>query len=234
MPFDDEYFLRQYARRPWRARGEKPVLDKTRVRWLKNFVSSGVALEIGSGYGALARTAAHSYRVIGLDLDYRVLTKAFGNTDVAGVAGSAYALPIRDGSVDLVLCMDVLEHLAQPETCLTEIRRVLRPGGFVFLSTPNPSSLGARRKGNASFIYRDPTHCSVLPMSVWKQKLRDAGLREVWSGTDMLWDSPYVSWIPRRLQWLLFTLGSQVAWAIAPAFRWELGENFVWLGQRPK
>jgi SAM-dependent methyltransferase len=172
--------------------------------------------------------------VVGLDLDHEVLSRAFGGTDVAGVAGSAYALPVRDGSIDLVLCMDVLEHLCEPEKCLTEVRRVLRPGGFFYLSTPNPASLGARRKGDHSFIYRDPTHCSVLSIVTWTEKLRNAGLSEVWSGTDTLWDAPYVSWLPSQIQWFLFTLGSQLAWAVAPAFRWRHGENFVWLGRRSK
>jgi SAM-dependent methyltransferase len=232
MAFDEAYFERQYAERPWRGRGSKPILDASRLRWLRSFVPRGRVLEIGTGYGALARRASERYSVVGLDLDSRVVASAFEGTPVHGVAGSAGALPLASDAFDLVLCIDVIEHLPEPESCLSEIGRVLRPGGYAYFSTPNPESLGAIRKGRQSFIYRDPTHCSVRPIAEWTDAMTAAGLREVWSGTDTLWDAPYFSWLPERFQWAAFVGLSQLAWVIAPAFRWRWGENFVWLGQR--
>jgi SAM-dependent methyltransferase len=52
------------------------------------------------------------------------------------VAGTAYGLPFRDGSVDAVYCEAVLEHLELPEQAVAEMFRVLRPGGQVFAATP--------------------------------------------------------------------------------------------------
>jgi SAM-dependent methyltransferase len=48
----------------------------------------------------------------------------------------AACLPFRDAMFDTVLCTEVLEHLPQPERCLSELRRVLCPGGKLILSVP--------------------------------------------------------------------------------------------------
>lgn len=231
-PFDREYLRRQYAARTWRRAGSKPLLDASRLRLLRRWISHGTLLDVGLGHGAFARRAVRWFDVIGVDLDAGVVARAIHDTAVAGVSASAYELPIRTESIDVVTSLDVVEHLREPDRFLAEAHRVLRPGGYLHLSTPNPASFGARRKASASFIYQDPTHCSVLPMQVWRSKLDRAGFTEVWAGTDGLWDVPYFARIPRALQWLLFVGGSQLAWMFTPAFRWEHGENFLWLGRR--
>lgn len=52
------------------------------------------------------------------------------------VAGTAYSLPIRDASLAGIHCEAVLEHLEFPDTAVTEMFRVLQPGGVVFAATP--------------------------------------------------------------------------------------------------
>ena len=58
--------------------------------------------------------------------------------DVSGVdvTATAEALPFESESFDLVLCTEVLEHCRKPEDVLAEIARVLKPDGFLFLTTP--------------------------------------------------------------------------------------------------
>lgn len=55
----------------------------------------------------------------------------------AEVIADASQLPVPDLSVDLVLCIEVLEHLFAPADAAREILRVLRPGGRLIASTPN-------------------------------------------------------------------------------------------------
>ncbi|MCH8059863.1 MAG: class I SAM-dependent methyltransferase [Proteobacteria bacterium] len=52
------------------------------------------------------------------------------------IFADAQVLPLRDGSVDHVLLLDVLEHLPDPQQCLAEIHRVLRPDGTCTLQVP--------------------------------------------------------------------------------------------------
>lgn len=233
MPFDREYFGRQYQQRAWRPAGAKPILDRTRVRWLRKYTTGNRLLEIGCGLGHFSRAASRRFDVIATDLDLDVLRSVRDGASIRCVVASANALPVADRILDAVCCFDVLEHLPVPESCLAEAFRALRPGGVLFISVPNPGSLGARRKGAESFIFRDPTHCSVRTPDEWRRTLTAAGFDEIWSATDGLWDPPYVRMVPRRVQWLAFVGMTQLAWLAAPGFPWSYGENFTWLGRRP-
>ena len=109
-----------------------------------------VALELGCGAGTYVRLLAGlGYRAVGLDYSVATLQRAVA-ADSGGkgryVAGEAYALPGRAGSVDLVVSIGVLQALSEPERALTEIRRVLRPGGRVLLEVLNSRALVARAR----------------------------------------------------------------------------------------
>jgi SAM-dependent methyltransferase len=49
---------------------------------------------------------------------------------------SADHLPFKDNSFDAIICSEVLEHTRYPEKCIGELRRVCRPGGLIYISTP--------------------------------------------------------------------------------------------------
>jgi SAM-dependent methyltransferase len=105
-----------------------------------------VVLDVGCGFGwfelyALDRGAR---RVIGVEPDDRQLATArahISDERAAFTVGSASGLPLSDGSVDTVVCWEVLEHLPQGSepAAFAEFRRVLRPGGALYLSTPYAS-----------------------------------------------------------------------------------------------
>lgn len=46
------------------------------------------------------------------------------------------AMPIGDATFDAVLCTQVLDHLKNPQECVKEMNRVLKPGGYLFLTVP--------------------------------------------------------------------------------------------------
>lgn len=98
-------------------------------------------LDIGCGDGSAAATAApllSGHRVVGVDWSQDALTRARARLPYA-VRGelTGGGLPFRSGCADAVLFSEVVEHLVDPDSALDEIRRVLRPGGHLMLSTPN-------------------------------------------------------------------------------------------------
>ena len=72
----------------------------------------------------------HGGRRVALDLIPRGLTAG------EGVCGSATALPFRDGAFEVVAAFDVVEHCADEALALSELVRVLAPGGRLLLSVP--------------------------------------------------------------------------------------------------
>jgi len=107
-----------------------------------------VALEVGCGAGTYVRLLAGlGYRAVGLDYSLPSLGRALdADPGRKGhyLAGDAYALPGATGGVDLVVSIGVLQALSRPEQVLSEVARVLRPGGTLLIETLNRRSLAAR------------------------------------------------------------------------------------------
>jgi len=103
-------------------------------------------VEVGCGRtgGFLQRLAPHFRRVYGFDPEVPSVSQE-GNIQLS--PGFAEHLDLPDASVDVVISIDVVEHLDDPKTSFSEFLRVLRPGGRILLITPNkmhPPLLAAR------------------------------------------------------------------------------------------
>ena len=95
-------------------------------------------LDIGTGYGELldiARECAPGSRLIGLDLSPALLKQV--SSRHWAVLADGEEIPLRDTVADVVFLFDVIEHLWSPDRLLREIRRVLKPGGHLLVTTPN-------------------------------------------------------------------------------------------------
>jgi 2-polyprenyl-3-methyl-5-hydroxy-6-metoxy-1,4-benzoquinol methylase len=104
-------------------------------------------LDVGCGEGRHAHASAlEPVEVVGVDLDpgrVRAASRGF-DTEVADAArtrpafleGDATALPFADGSFDVVVCAEVLEHVPDYRRAIDELERVLAPAGTLALSVP--------------------------------------------------------------------------------------------------
>ncbi len=98
----------------------------------------GSMLDVGCGTGgnlAALRAAFPEASFTGVDASEDAL-EASRRRGLHVVAGDASALPVADGSADIVSALDVLEHLDDDRAAVREMARVLRPGGLLVVTVP--------------------------------------------------------------------------------------------------
>jgi ubiquinone/menaquinone biosynthesis C-methylase UbiE len=122
-----EYDLRAILRK-------ETILDA-----LRSLHTQARVLDIGCGVGYILRLLPDCFKKIGVDYSLSALKLA--SQQLAGSAAlvrcSGYALPFEDNSFDLVTCIEVLEHLEDDAKAVSEISRVLKPGGILIASVPS-------------------------------------------------------------------------------------------------
>ena len=140
----------ELAHRWWDPGGEfRPLhqINPLRLDWIDGLASlAGKAVvDIGCGGGILAESmAGRGAEVLGIDLSTKPLRVAQLHALETGaerlryreVAAEALAAE-APGSVDVVTCMEMLEHVPEPESVVRAAATLVRPGGWVFFSTIN-------------------------------------------------------------------------------------------------
>lgn len=107
----------------------------------QDLVKGKTVLDIasGTGYGA-ALLAESAKQVIGIDYDKDAIAyskKLYSAKNIEFIQGDAEDLPLKDNSVDVVVSLETIEHLPNPEKFVQEVTRVLKPDGVFYVSTPN-------------------------------------------------------------------------------------------------
>jgi ubiquinone/menaquinone biosynthesis C-methylase UbiE len=135
--------LRDYYEHLWEELPEdlRPPELALRTRLLQSEIRPGDrVLDLGCGSGAFTAlaAAAGAASVIGADVAEAALARARTahpelDFRLVGIGGP---LPLDDVSADLVWCSEVIEHIADTAAWLSEVRRVLAPGGRLLLTTP--------------------------------------------------------------------------------------------------
>lgn len=100
-----------------------------------------VGLGIGTYIKALSDSGVNS--VFGFDIVYELVAVAqrrFGLKNV--VTSNALRIPFKDRVFDAVLCYNLIEHVSVPHSVISEVYRVLRNGGKLYIDFPNANSLG--------------------------------------------------------------------------------------------
>lgn len=91
-------------------------------------------LDLGSGIGGYSQEFARSgAKVTSLDL---VQPQLPNNPPVDQVQATAMSIPMKDNSVDIIICASLIEHVSEPRNLLSEIERALKPGGCTYISFP--------------------------------------------------------------------------------------------------
>lgn len=118
----------------WLMRGRRAIVLDMLARYAPG---ADRVLDFGCGSGLTVDTLSLAgYSASGVDFSREAIDfgakKGIGGLSVV----SGERLPFAADSFDAVLCMDVLEHLADETTALAEMRRVLKPGGILLIMVP--------------------------------------------------------------------------------------------------
>jgi len=105
------------------------------------YVQDKVVLDIacGEGYGS-AMLAESAKRVWGVDIAEDIITYAktkYKKVNLQFKIGSCAEIPLKDSSVDMVVSFETIEHHSQHEAMMSEVKRVLKPGGAIIISSPD-------------------------------------------------------------------------------------------------
>jgi ubiquinone/menaquinone biosynthesis C-methylase UbiE len=139
--------------------------------------------DIGCGEGITLEKAIRSFpekAFWGVDpLRENLLICAGSGLPVVG--GDVYRLPFTNGRFDCVLLLEVIEHLAKPETAIDEIKRILRPAGKLIMIFPNDKIFQFTRIVTGKFqeAFYDPGHLKQWTPKDIKSFLRHHDFRIV-------------------------------------------------------
>jgi SAM-dependent methyltransferase len=92
----------------------------------------------GTGYGLEILGEAGAGQLSGVDIAPEAVERSQARVPAATVVqGSVHELPFDDDAFDVVVCFEVIEHVERQDDALSELARVLAPGGALVLSSPN-------------------------------------------------------------------------------------------------
>jgi SAM-dependent methyltransferase len=179
----------------------RALLRAVEARFFQDLPISDPVLDLGCGDGHFASSAFATSLAAGCDISWPALTEAKERRAHRTLAlAEGGRMPFPDDYFGTVVSNSVLEHVPDLAPLLTEIARVLRPGGRFYFSVPGPNFLeflsvgraldrvGLRASADAyrRFFDRISGHHHCDGARVWKERLETAGLEvvDVW---------PYVS-----------------------------------------
>lgn len=154
-----KYFLRRFL---------PPTLV---TYYYRQFGQVSRVLDLGCGLGCMGRLKpAPEIEVYGLDIDEATVAKAtqYENAQVWNL--ETQRLPFENEFFDAVLAKDIVEHLQAPWVLVTEIYRVLRPGGLVIANVP---------MAKPKVVWNDYTHIRGFTSSALRMLFEDCGFQVV-------------------------------------------------------
>ncbi|SDC52930.1 3-demethylubiquinone-9 3-methyltransferase [Cupriavidus sp. YR651] len=139
----------ELAHRWWDPNSEfKPLhdLNPLRLGWIDGIarIAGKHVVDVGCGGGILSESMAHAGATVrGIDLSTKALKVADLHSLESGVTVTYEEIAVEDlaarmpASVDVVTCMEMLEHVPDPASIVRACTTLVRPGGYVFFSTIN-------------------------------------------------------------------------------------------------
>jgi 2-polyprenyl-3-methyl-5-hydroxy-6-metoxy-1,4-benzoquinol methylase len=187
----DSLIKETYSENFWNQRqldvGLPPIEQRARLDlperclfWLNRILHyrlpPGRVLEVGCAHGALVKLLdLAGFEAVGMEMDDAIVRKARAWFDIEAVEGPVEAMPEDTEKFDVVVMLDVLEHLPQPLDTVRAIVRLLKPDGLLIIQSPEYQS---NRDGSwQNFVV--PEHLFLFTRESVCKLLREVGLENV-------------------------------------------------------
>jgi len=160
--------------------GSEPVLRREfarTVRFIRRLRDGGRLLEIGCAYGFFLEEAQCFFKVAGIEIaDTAVAScRARGLTVINGVAEDSTLGEL--GMFDVIVLLDVIEHLPDPRSTLALCRQHLKPAGIIVITTGDFASFYARVSGRNWRLMTPPQHLRFFTRECLRRLSRSLGFQ---------------------------------------------------------
>jgi 2-polyprenyl-3-methyl-5-hydroxy-6-metoxy-1,4-benzoquinol methylase len=209
---------------------------------IRPFRQYGTLLEVGCGAGFFLKAAERDgWDVQGIEVMDAGITFAQERLGLRVQRGVLEELEFPPASFDVIALFEVIEHLSTPITTLERIWHLLRPGGWLIITTPNIDALSCHMLGSAWAVLSPAEHLYYFNQNTLGQTLRRAGYGSVWFDRHYAGGGLYETMYPEHNQaptavrsraytWLVRRFGP---WMIYPVQTYGHADGLWCLAQRP-
>jgi SAM-dependent methyltransferase len=131
---------------------------RKKLDFVRKFVSGGRLLDAGAAYGFFLKVAEPNFNGEGIDVSSYAAMIAQREFDTHVKVGDIESVDATDESFDVVVMWDIIEHIVHPLKALAEAARILRPGGYLFVSTDDAASWLPKILGKHWWSLAAPLH----------------------------------------------------------------------------
>jgi SAM-dependent methyltransferase len=197
--FDEEYFRTLYGDVPKQTRFDR-ARDDLVVKLVERYASpprpGAALLDIGCGYGYLLSRFLGRYRLVGIDLSTHAARRATARLPRTLVVAADVQRPLPfDRPFDVVLAINVIEHLPDPRAGIERIRDALAPGGLCVVHLPTINGPVSRAIYRLAYA-KDPTHIYRPSGHEVRAAFRAAGFETLEASY-----APHTPWLLSGLGW---------------------------------
>lgn len=170
----------RYRWRLEKERGQVRDFAPTRALLNRLYPEQGRVVEVGSGMGYLLRDFKEDgWDVLGVD-PWRALPEYTCDTHgIETLPATLEQAALPAGSIDVVVLLHVIEHVPDPVATLSEIRRVLKPGGHLVIETPRYDTAMFRMLKHRERSLRCEGHIYFFTFDTLRRTYEAAGFSEV-------------------------------------------------------
>lgn len=146
--------------------------------------AKGKLLDIGCGPGTFIKLAKKSgWDIVGLDTS-KYSADICRQQNLPVICGEIKSSKLKKDSFDFITAFQLIEHSSEPNGLLNEAYRLLKPGGYLVLTTPNKKGFLARLMGSYWFGYYNLEHCYFFTPETLKSLVKAAGFEVIFCKTE--------------------------------------------------